>query len=159
MKERLELYKNIAYTFLAILFIIIIFSCFNYQKKVVQNLSFRENNNINSNTEGFTNSKLKENKYSQDQDLFKLIENKLKGLSEELGGSEGKKEVKNILTNTKKIVNLECAKCMIDMLDENKGGRTMDFERLIDDDNSENCNKCKKYTELSSTISSMIDNL
>ena len=45
------------------------------------------------------------------------------------------------------------------MLDENKGGRTMDFERLIDDDNSENCNKCKKYTELSSTISSMIDNL
>lgn len=159
MKEKLELYKNIAYTFLAILFIIIIFSCFNYQKKVVQNLSFRENNNINSNTEGFTNSKLKENKYSQDQDLFKLIENKLKGLSEELGGSEGKKEVKNILTNTKKIVNLECAKCMIDMLDENKGGRTMDFERLIDDDNSENCNKCKKYTELSSTISSMIDNL
>tara|TARA_B100001741_G_C16529345_1_gene588761 strand:- start:295 stop:774 length:480 start_codon:yes stop_codon:yes gene_type:complete len=159
MKEKLELYKNIAYTFLAILFIIIIFSCFNYQKKVVQNLSFRENNNINSNTEGFTNSKLKENKYSQDQDLFKLIENKLKGLSEELGGSEGKKEVKNILTNTKKIVNLECAKCMIDMLDENKGGRTMDFERLIDDDNSENCSKCKKYTELSSTISSMIDNL
>jgi len=159
MKEKLELYKNIAYTFLAILFIIIIFSCFNYQKKVVQNLSFRENNNINSNTEGFTNSKLKENKYSQDQDLFKLIENKLKGLSEELGGSEGKKEVKNILTNTKKIVNLECAKCMIDMLDENKGGRTMDFERLIEDDNSENCNKCKKYTELSSTISSMIDNL
>ena len=159
MKEKLELYKNIAYTFLAILFIIIIFSCFNYQKKVVQNLSFRENNNINSNTEGFTNSKLKENKYSQDQDLFKLIENKLKGLSEELGGSEGKKEVKNILTNTKKIVNLECAKCMIDMLDENKGGRTMDFERLIDDDNNENCNKCKKYTELSSTISSMIDNL
>ena len=33
MKEKLELYKNIAYTFLAILFIIIIFSCFNYQKK------------------------------------------------------------------------------------------------------------------------------
>ena len=29
------------------------------------------------------------------------------------------------------------------MLDENKGGRTMDFERLIEDDNSENCNKCK----------------
>ena len=159
MNFTMELYKNIAYTVLAILFIIIIFSCFNYQQRVVQNLSFRDNTNLNSNKEGFTNSKLKENKYNKDDDLLKTIENKLRGLTEEIGGSDGKKEVKTLLTNTKKIINLECAKCMMDMLEENKGNRTIDVEKLIDDNNNDNCSKCKRYTELSSTINSMIDNL
>tara|TARA_B100000780_G_scaffold240869_1_gene183169 strand:+ start:7225 stop:7704 length:480 start_codon:yes stop_codon:yes gene_type:complete len=159
MNLTMELYKNIAYTVLAILFIIIIFSCFNYQQRVVQNLSFRENTNLNSNKEGFTNSKLKENKYKKDDDLLKMIENKLRGLTEEMGGTEGKKEVKTLLTNTKKIINLECAKCMMDMLDDNKGNRTIDVEKLIDDNNDDNCSKCKRYTELSTTINSMIDNL
>ena len=119
MKFTMEMYKNIAYVILAVLFIVIIFSCFNFQQRVVQNLSFREETNLNSNKEGFTNNrKLKENKYNKDDDLFKMIENKLRGLTEEIGGSEGKKEVKNILTNTKKIVNLECAKCMMNMIDE-----------------------------------------
>jgi len=155
----MELYKNIAYTVLAVLFIIIIFSCFNYQQRVVQNLSFRENTNLNSNKEGFTNSKLKQNKFNKDDDLLKTIENKLRGLTEEIGGLDGKKEVKTLLTNTKKIINLECAKCMMDMLEENKGNRTIDVEKLIDDNNNDNCSKCKRYTELSSTITSMIDNL
>lgn len=159
MNFTMELYKNIAYTVLAILFIIIIFSCFNYQQRVVQNLSFRDNTNLNSNKEGFTNSKLKENKYNKDDDLLKTIENKLRGLTEEIGGSDGKKEVKTLLTNTKKIINLECAKCMMDMLEENKGNRTIDVEKLIDENNNDNCSKCKRYTELSSTINSMIDNL
>lgn len=159
MKLTMELYKNIAYSVLAILFIIIICSCFNFQQRVVQNLSFRDKTNINSNKEGFSNNKLKENKYNKDDNLLKMIENKLRGLTEELGGPEGKKEVKILLTNTKKIINLECAKCMIDMLDENKGNRTIDVEKLIDDNNNENCSKCKKYTELSGTINSMIDNL
>ena len=53
MNPTMELYKNIAYGILAILFIIIIFSCFNYRQRVVQNLMFRENTNVNSNTEGF----------------------------------------------------------------------------------------------------------
>tara|TARA_B100000482_G_C12505013_1_gene258124 strand:+ start:295 stop:774 length:480 start_codon:yes stop_codon:yes gene_type:complete len=159
MNSTMELYKNIAYVFLAILFIIIIFSCFNFQQRIVKNLSFRENINLNSNKEGFTNSKLKENKYNKDENLLKMIENKLRGLTEEIGGSQGKKEVKNLLTNTKKIINLECAKCMMDMIDENKGNRTIDVEKLIEDDNNDNCSKCKKYTELSNTISSMIDNL
>tara|TARA_B110000008_G_scaffold264225_1_gene288331 strand:- start:175 stop:654 length:480 start_codon:yes stop_codon:yes gene_type:complete len=159
MNPTLELYKKIAYTVLAILFIIIIFSCFNFQQRVVQNLSFRENTNLNSNIEGFTNSKLKENKYNKDENIIKIIENKLRALTEEIGGNEGKKEVKTILTNTKKIINLECAKCMMTMLDENKGGKSIDFDKLLDEENDENCTKCKKYTELSGTINSMIDNL
>ena len=48
---------------------------------------------------------------------------------------------------------------MMTMLDENKGGKSIDFEKLLDEENDENCIKCKKYTELSSTINSMIDNL
>ena len=103
MNFTMEMYKNIAYAVLAVLFIVIIFSCFNFQQRVVQNLSFREVTNLNSNKEGFTsNRNLKENKYKTDDNLLKMIENKLRGLTEELGGSEGKKEVKSLLTNTKK---------------------------------------------------------
>lgn len=159
MNFTMEMYKNIAYIILGILFIIIIFNCFNYQKRVVHNLSFRDTINLNSNKEGFVSNRLKENKYNQDDSLFKMIENKLRGLSEEIGGSNGRKDVKNLLEKTKKIVNLECAKCMMDILDNNKGARTMDIERLIEDENDENCHKCKKYTELSNTLNSMINNL
>tara|TARA_B100000900_G_scaffold416047_1_gene448708 strand:- start:2127 stop:2609 length:483 start_codon:yes stop_codon:yes gene_type:complete len=160
MNSTVEIYKNIAYLVLAVLFIVIIFSCFNYQKRVVQNLSFREVTNLNSNKEGFTsNNRLKENKYNKDDNLFKMIENKLRGLTEEIGGTEGKKEVKSLLTSTKKIVNLECAKCMMNMLDDNKGAKSINIENLIENDNTDNCVKCKKYTELSNTINSMIDNL
>ena len=158
MQGKLEIYKNVAYTILAILFIIIIFSCFNYQTQVVQNLAFRGIINRNSNIEGFTSNNLKKNDY-KDEDLSSIITNKLKALNEEIGGSQGTKDVKKLLTDTKKVINLECAKCMMSMLDDNKSGRTMDFEKLLDDDNDENCSKCKKYTELSSTITSMIDNL
>lgn len=160
MNFTMEIYKNIAYTVLAVLFIVIIFSCFNFQQRVVQNLSFREVTNLNSNKEGFTiNRNLKENKYKTDDNLLKMIENKLRGLTEELGGSGGKKEVKSLLTNTKKIVNLECAKCMMNMLDDNKGVKSINVESLIEDENNDNCIKCKKYTELSDTINSMINNL
>ena len=160
MNSTMEIYKNIAYAVLAVLFIVIIFSCFNFQQRVVQNLSFREVTNINSNKEGFTsNSRLKENKYKTDDDLLKMIENKLRGLTEELGGTEGKKEVKSLLTSTKKIVNLECAKCMMNMIEDHKGMRTVDIEKMLDEDSNDDCIKCKKYTELSNTIQSMIDNL
>ena len=57
MNFTMEMYKNIAYAVLAILFIIIIFSCFNFQQRVVQNLSFREVTNLNSNKEGFTSNR------------------------------------------------------------------------------------------------------
>ena len=93
MNFTMEMYKKIAYAILAILFIVIIISCFKFQKRVVQNLYFREVTNLNSNKEGFTsNRNLKENKYNNDNNLLKMIENKLRGLTEELGGSQGKKK-------------------------------------------------------------------
>ena len=48
---------------------------------------------------------------------------------------------------------------MMNMLDDNKGAKSIDLENLIESDNTENCVKCRKYTELSNTINSMIDNL
>ena len=68
-------------------------------------------------------------------------------------------EVKEILKNSKKICNLECAKCMMNMIDENKGMKSIDFDNLFDNENEENCIKCKRYTELSNSLQSMIDNL
>ena len=45
------------------------------------------------------------------------------------------------------------------MLEDTKSGKTINVEDLLDDENNDNCIKCKKYTELSSTIQSLIDNL
>ena len=155
MTFKTELYKKIAHVVLALLFIGIICSCFTFQRRVVQNLSFRENTNLNSNREGFGN-KDKDNK---DADLIKLIENKLKGLQEELGGKSGIKEIKEVLTNTKKIVNLEGAKCIINMIEDNKGSRSIDIEKLLSDDNEDNNVKCEKYSTLSSAITDILENL
>tara|TARA_B100000780_G_scaffold83755_1_gene57290 strand:- start:529 stop:996 length:468 start_codon:yes stop_codon:yes gene_type:complete len=155
MSFKTELYKKIAHVVLALLFIGIICSCFTFQRRVVQNLSFRDNTNLNSNLEGFGN-KDRDNK---DADLIKLIENKLKGLQEEMGGKSGIKEIKEVLTNTKKIVNLEGAKCIINMIEDNKGGRSIDIEKLLSDDNEDNNVKCEKYSTLSSAITDILENL
>ena len=155
MTFKTELYKKIAHVVLALLFIGIICSCFTFQRRVVQNLSFRENTNLNSNREGFGN-KDKDNK---DSDLIKLIENKLKGLQEELGGKTGIKEVKEVLINTKKIVNVEGAKCIINMIEDNKGSRSIDIEKLLSDDNEDNNVKCEKYSTLSNAIADILENL
>ena len=48
---------------------------------------------------------------------------------------------------------------MMNMLDDNKGAKSINVESLIEDENNDNCVKCKKYTELSDTINSMINNL
>ena len=158
-----KLYKNLAYGILLFLFLVVVIYSFNYQTRVIQNLSFRQKTNLNSNmVEGFGNSdsfKKNNSKFKNEDDIFSLIKNKLRGLTEELGGESGKKEIKKILADTKKICNLECAKCMMNMIEENKGMKTLDFENLLDDENSDNCIKCKKYTELSDSIKSVIDNL
>lgn len=156
--------KNFSYIFLSCLLIFTIIYVYSFQYKVTQNLNFREMTNLNSNTikkEGFSNNNYKKNynKYKQEDDIYKLIENKLRGISEELGGESGKKEVKKILINTKKICNLECAKCMMNMIEENKGIKSVDFDKILDDESNDNCIKCRKYTELSDSIKSMIDNL
>ena len=161
-------YSFITYGLLTLLIIFIYSISFKYKFKTAQQLSFRGFTNLNSNKEnintinkematkeGFTS----DNNTIKNDDIFKVIENKLKGLVEELGGNEGKTETKKILVNTKKICDLECAKCMMTMISDKKSVKTIDLENIFDDETNENCIKCKKYTELSSSIKSIIDNL
>jgi len=154
MKFNKQLFNIIAYTTIIVLFLFLIFNSLNRQFKFLNNkITFREKILKNSNTiEGFTVQK-------KPDDLYSLIERKLKSLTEELGNREGLKESKEILKNTKKICDLECAKCMMNMIQEEKGLKTIDLDNLANDDSSENCIKCKKYTALSQSIKNMIDSL
>jgi|TARA_B110000261_G_C12939082_1_gene299655 hypothetical protein len=144
----------------------------NFKNSIINRLHFREHTNLNSNStrssnngslvnpgivEGFSLGSSK--KIEKEDDIFVLIDRKLKGLTEELGGSKGTKEVKKILEKTKKISDLECAKCMMMMIENTKGVKALDLDALVDDDSSDMCLKCKNYTSLSTSIKSMIDNL
>ena len=170
-------YSVITYILLSILIIFIFILSFKYKFKTAQQLSFKTNQNSNANPinanpinanpinanprnfkEGFVEG-LKNSKKTDNDDIFKIIENKLKGLVQELGGDAGKTETKKILTNTKKICDLECAKCMMTMMNDKKSLKTIDLENIMDDDTNDNCIKCKKYTELSTSIQSIINNL
>jgi hypothetical protein len=163
-------YTFITYGLLTILIIFIYSLTFKYKFKTAQQLSFRGFTNANSNKENFNNKKKSDiiegftdnnndESAMKNGDVFKVIENKLKGLVQELGGNEGKSETKKILVSTKKICDLECAKCMMTMISDKKSLKTIDLENILDDETDENCIKCKKYTELSSQIKSIIDNL
>jgi len=157
-------YTFITYGLLTLLIIFIYSISFKYKFKTAQQLSFRSLTNVNSNKETFNNKKEgftndSTNTTKNNDDIFKIIENKLNGLVEELGGHEGKSETKKVLINTKKICDLECAKCMMTMMSEKKSLKTIDLENILEDETNENCIRCKKYTELSSSIKSIIDNL
>lgn len=157
-------YTFITYGLLTLLIIFIYSISFKYKFKTAQQLSFRSLTNVNSNKETFNNKKEgftndSTNTTKNNDDIFKIIENKLKGLVEELGGHEGKSETKKVLINTKKICDLECAKCMMTMMSDKKSLKTIDLENILEDETNENCIRCKKYTELSSSIKSIIDNL
>ena len=162
-------YTFITYGLLTLLIIFIYSISFKYKFKTAQQLSFSGFTNSNSNKENFNNKKSTnftegftdndDSSTMKNDDLFKVIENKLKGLVQELGGNEGKIETKKILVSTKKICDLECAKCMMTMISDKKSVKTIDLENILEDETNENCIKCKKYTELSSSIKSIIDNL
>jgi hypothetical protein len=162
-------YTFITYGLLTLLIIFIYSLSFKYKFKTAQQLSFRSFTNLNSNKENFNNKKdskvtegfssMSDDTSKKNDDIFKVIDNKLKGLVQELGGNEGKSETKKILVNTKKICDLECAKCMMTMISDKKSVKTIDLENILTDETDENCIKCKKYTELSSSIKSIIDNL
>jgi hypothetical protein len=161
-------FSFVSYALLSILIIFIFSLSFKYKFKNAQNLSFRSLTNQNSNSvnvkEGFIFNKTETDVTAnaskiETDNLFKIIDNKLKGLMQELGGVEGNAETKKILTSTKKICDLECAKCMMTMINEKKSLKTIDLENLMEDETNENCLRCKKYTELSKSLSSVIDNL
>ena len=171
MNYNVLFYKNASFIVLGILIIFSIIICISSKNNILNNLNFKNemqhrsnllqeglenrNNNVQ---EGFT-SKYKPSKLEKDNDIFSLIDRKLKALTQEIGGNEGKNEIKEILKNSKKICNLECAKCMMNMIEDKKGMKSIDFENLFDDENDDNCIKCKKYTELSSSLQGMIDSL
>jgi hypothetical protein len=167
-----NLYTFITYLFLIILIFVIFSLSFKYKFKSAQKLSFRGLTNKNSNApikENFSTNNIKEgfkeglNESNFDKkesdSIFRMIDNKLKGLSLELGGVEGKAETKKILTSTKKICDLECAKCMMSMLNDKKSINSINIEGVLDDETDENCIKCKKYTALSTSITNIINNL
>ena len=161
-----NLYTFITYLFLIILIFVIFSLSFKYKFKSAQKLSFRSLTNKNSNAptkENFSTMKegFKESEFNKKESdsIFRMIDNKLKGLSLELGGVEGKAEAKKILTSTKKICDLECAKCMMTMLNEKKSINSINIEGVLDDETDENCIKCKKYTALSTSITNIINNL
>ena len=99
MNSKVELYKKVAYGVPTVLFICIIFSCFTYQHRAVQNLSFRGKTNRNSNKEGYINREgfAGNKKDKGDVNLLNNIKKKINGLIGELGGSAGVKETKLIL--------------------------------------------------------------
>jgi hypothetical protein len=111
MSDNNNFYSFITYVLLFILIVIIFSLSFKYKFKRAQRLSFRSLTNKNSNApvkENYTNLKegfregLNESNYSKKEsdNIFKMIDNKLKGLIHELGGPEGKTETKKILVNT-----------------------------------------------------------
>jgi FtsZ-interacting cell division protein ZipA len=118
-------------------------------------LKSEEDNKILKQIEGFESF----SKTKDDNELTTIIENKLKSLTQELGNKKGLSESKETLKKTKKICDIESTKCMMNMLQENKGLRSINLDNLANDDSSENCMKCKKYTELSKSLQSMIDSL
>jgi hypothetical protein len=173
--ENNNLYSFITYLFLTILIVVIFSLSFKYKFKSAQKLSFRSLTNKNSNAvikenynnynnmnikEGFKEG-LSESNYNKNEtdSIFKMIDNKLRGLTLELGGNEGRSETKKILTSTKKICDMECAKCMMAMLNDKKSINSINIEGILDDETDENCIKCKKYTELSTSITNIINNL
>ena len=172
MKFDYKTLQNYSYLLLIALFLFVIIYCMNFKNSIINRLHFREHTNLNSNStrssnngslvnpgivEGFSLGSSK--KIEKEDDIFVLIDRKLKGLTEELGGPKGTKEVKKILEKTKKISDLECAKCMMMMIEDNKGVKALDLDALVNDESSDMCLKCKNYTSLSTSIKSMIDNL
>ena len=155
MKFNSDLFYNIIYVILFILLFLVIFYTYDFKRYVAKNL-IKENDIIIEYFEGMFNNKTS---IESDDSIFTLINRKLESLEKELGGSNGKKDIKNILKKTKQVCDLECSKCMMNMINKNKNVKTIDLDSLVEDDSSSDCIKCKNYTELSNSIKNMIDSL
>lgn len=155
MKFNSDLFYNIIYIILFILLFLVIFYTYDFKRYVAKNL-IKENDEIIENFEGIFDKKTP---IESDDSIFTLINRKLESLEKELGGSNGKKDIKNILKKTKQVCDLECSKCMMNMINKNKNIKTIDLDSLVEDDSSGDCIKCKNYTELSDSIKNMIDSL
>ena len=90
MKLNRNFYSNIAYGLLTFFFTLIIIYTFKFKMRVIQNLNFRDKINLNSNLENSNNKPFvegfgqrNERLFKKDDDVFTLIERKLKGLTED----------------------------------------------------------------------------
>lgn len=156
MKFNSDLFYNIIYIILFILLFLVVFYTYDFKRHVAKNL-IKENDEIIENFEGLFDKKTSIE--SSEDSIFALINRKLESLEKELGGDNGKKDIKNILKKTKKVCDLECSKCIMNMINKNKNIKTIDLDSLVEDDSSNDCIKCKNYTELSNSIKNMIDSL
>jgi hypothetical protein len=152
-----------AYTSIIILLFIIMCSLVGRNRiPNNNNLKFRDMINKNSNIEGFTNdkakTKLQPEKIDHDS-LLELIDNKLKYLIMDLGNQKDIEKTRQILKKTKKISDIESSKCIMGILDNNRDNKDFSIENILHNDYDEKCVKYRKYTELSQSIQSIINNL
>tara|TARA_Y100000591_G_scaffold46852_1_gene35242 strand:+ start:13530 stop:14018 length:489 start_codon:yes stop_codon:yes gene_type:complete len=152
----------ICYAILGFFALIIIINSFNIKNNIIntmygmQNFNAYNTGDYQLNTrEGFTSSKS-----IKDDSIDECINRKINSTRDELGGDKGCKDVKKILTDVKKSCNLEGAKCMMNLLSSNKSSKTINLEKIINNDNDDDeINKYKQYTELSTSLQNIIDNI
>ena len=122
MKFNYNFLKYFTYIILFILAIFIICYSFSFKQSLVKTFNLNKKKFSNSSTpiyrEGFKPLRTKDD--INITNINELMINKAKGLIQEIGGEEGKKETITILKNTKRVCNLECAKCMMKMIDNSK---------------------------------------
>ena len=152
----------ICYTVLAFFALIIIINSFNIKNNIINTMYGRQNFNAYNKDdyqlnvrEGFTSSKS-----IKDDSIDECINRKINSTRDELGGDKGCKDVKKILEDVKKSCNLEGAKCMMNLLSSSKTSKTINLEKIINNDNdNDEINKYKQYTELSTSLQNIIDNI
>ena len=164
--------RNIAFGILALLGLLIMTSTFSIKNNIINSVfgvkninaynDVQEYSNWNSNTregftvrEGFNFEKDKENEETVDE----CIARKVASLKTELGGIQGIRDIKKTLENAKQICDYEATKSMLNLISANKTSKTVNFEDLLNDNENKDCTRCKDYTDLSSKLKDMIDNI
>ena len=104
--------------------------------------------------EGFTGEK-----HIKDDSIDECLKRKVTATTDELGGENGCSDVKKILQEVKKSCCLEGAKCMMNLLSNNKSSKTINLDNILGDKDNEEGQKYRQYTELSQSLQNIIDNI
>ena len=184
MKFSNKYMEYIAYGSIIFLLFIIISSTFKHQENILRDLSFRKNTNLQSNIDGYQNIKINKKQptnnekntktnnniegFSNNQfteinsnELFNNIDQQISNLMQDIGGQEGKNKLKQNLTATKKVCDLESAKSIISMLGNTNTEEInlYNIDHLLNNNYGSENIRYKKYTELSKTIQNIIDGI
>ena len=152
----------IAYALLGFFAVLILVNSFNIKNNILNTMYGIENiNAYNSGEyqlnvkEGFTSKKS-----IKDDSMDECINRKINSTRDELGGDKGCKDVKKVLTDVKQACNLEGAKCMMNLLSTYKSSKTINLDKLLNEDNNDDeIKKYKQYTGLSTSLQGIIDNI